>query len=60
MKSDPQAVKESFYPHQDTRVIVHANVDSIRTKNLYLRPLELADAADLYEFRSRKDVADWL
>lgn len=60
MKTDPQVVKESVYPRQDTRVIIPANVNSIRTRNLYLRPLELADAADLYEFRSRQDVADWL
>lgn len=60
MKPDPEAVKASVYPSQETRVIIPASVDSIRTKNLLLRPLELADAADLYEFRSRQDVADWL
>ncbi|KAJ5133714.1 hypothetical protein N7448_001262 [Penicillium atrosanguineum] len=60
MKSDPQAVKDVVYPCQDTHVIVPASVDRIRTKNLYLRPLEIGDAAALYEFRSRQDVADWL
>lgn len=60
MKSDPQAVKASFFPRQDTRVIVPANVESIRTKNLYLRPLAIGDAAALFEFRSRQEVADWL
>lgn len=60
MEPDPQAAKASIYPFQETKVIVPASVDSIRTQNLYLRRLELADAADLYEFRSRQDVADWL
>ncbi|KAJ5190759.1 uncharacterized protein N7498_009744 [Penicillium cinerascens] len=60
MKTDHPIVKERIYPRQDTRVIIPAKVNSIRTRNLYLRPLELADAADLFEFRSRQDVADWL
>ncbi|KAJ5665924.1 uncharacterized protein N7477_008372 [Penicillium maclennaniae] len=60
MKSDPKAVKDSFFPRQETRVIVPAKVDSIRTTNLYLRPLEIGDAAALFEYRSRQDVADWL
>ncbi|KAJ6108248.1 hypothetical protein N7523_009571 [Penicillium sp. IBT 18751x] len=60
MESDPKAVKDSFFPRQETRVIVPAKVDPIRTTNLYLRPLEIGDAAALFEYRSRQDVADWL
>lgn len=50
----------SLYPEQTVRVIVPAAVPAIYTKRLYLRPLVMEDAADLFKFRSRQDVADYL
>ncbi|KAJ5089549.1 hypothetical protein N7532_008233 [Penicillium argentinense] len=61
MKAEPPVVtKGTLYPEQPVRVIIPADVNVIHTKNLRLRPLMLSDAADLFEFRSRQDVADWL
>ncbi|KAJ5168315.1 Acyl-CoA N-acyltransferase [Penicillium canariense] len=60
MTADLQATKASFYPEQTTRVVIPATVEPIRTKNLYLRSLELKDATEMFEFRRRQDVADWL
>jgi hypothetical protein len=60
MTADPQATKASLYPEQATRVIIPATVEPIRTKNLYLRTLDIKDAADIFEFRSKQEVADWL
>lgn len=51
---------ESLYPKQTVWVTIPENAESIYTKRLYLRPLKLADAEDLFEYRSRQDVADWL
>ena len=55
-----QPTKGSLYPEQTTRVIIPAKVPAIHTSRLYLRPLELADATDIFEFRCRQDVADFL
>ncbi|KAJ5595343.1 uncharacterized protein N7459_001551 [Penicillium hispanicum] len=52
--------KGTLFPEQTNRVIVPATADTIRTKRLILRPLALTDAEDIFEHRSRQDVADWL
>lgn len=58
---DPNSSEtKSLYPDQPVRVIVPERAEDIYTQRLYLRPLELADAGDLFEYRSRQDVADWL
>lgn len=41
-------------------MIIPANVSAIKTPRLYLRPVELSDAADIFEYRRRQDVADFL
>ncbi len=60
MTADPQATKASFYPDKPTRVVIPTKVEPIRTKNLYLRTLDVKDAADMFEFRRQQEVADWL
>ncbi|CAI7601851.1 unnamed protein product [Penicillium pancosmium] len=61
MKAAPQVpTKGTLYPEQPVRVVVPPNPDVIETKNLRLRPLRSSDAAHVFEFRSRQDVADWL
>ncbi|KAJ5380308.1 uncharacterized protein N7496_002736 [Penicillium cataractarum] len=60
MTADPQVTKSSLYPKQVTQVIIPATVEPIRTKNLYLRTLDVKDAADIFEFRRMQKVADWL
>jgi hypothetical protein len=50
----------SFYPNQVTTVIVPSNAEPIYTKRLYLRPMTMADAAAIFDFRRRQEVADWL
>lgn len=60
MTADTQTTKGSLYPEQITQVIIPATVEAIRTKNLYLRTLDIKDAADIFEFRRRQEVADWL
>jgi hypothetical protein len=60
MTADTQATKASLYPEQVIQVIIPATVEPIRTKNLYLRTLEIKDAADIFDFRRRQEVADWL
>ncbi|KAJ6089757.1 hypothetical protein N7467_004973 [Penicillium canescens] len=49
-----------FYPDQVTTVIVPSNAEPIYTKRLYLRPITMADAAAIFDFRRRQEVADWL
>lgn len=56
----PPPSKGSLYPEQETRVIIPAKVSAIKTSRLYLRPIELSDAADVFEYRRRQDVADFL
>ncbi|EPS33522.1 hypothetical protein POX_a01482 [Penicillium oxalicum] len=56
----PSVTKSSLYPEQVTRVIIPERLDSVNTQHLYLRRLDKHDAADLFEFRSRQEVADWL
>ncbi|KAJ5631327.1 uncharacterized protein N7484_011427 [Penicillium longicatenatum] len=58
MQSPP--TKGSVYPEQETRVIIPAKVSAIKTQRLYLRPIERSDAADIFEYRRRQDVADFL
>lgn len=61
MKAEPQGItKGPLYPEQPVKAIIPPDLDFIETKNLCLRPLKLSDAADLFEFRSRQDVADYL
>ncbi|KAJ5217366.1 hypothetical protein N7468_010374 [Penicillium chermesinum] len=50
----------SLYPEQTTRVIIPATVSAMYTKRLYLRPVQLSDASDIFEYRSRQDVANYL
>ncbi|KAJ5920721.1 hypothetical protein N7454_009254 [Penicillium verhagenii] len=58
MTSPPLTIG-SLYPEQKTRVIIPAKCPTIKTQRLYLRPLEPSDAADIFEIRSRQDVADF-
>ncbi|KAJ5778031.1 hypothetical protein N7520_001277 [Penicillium odoratum] len=58
MKSPP--AKGSLYPAQKTRVVIPAELFAIETQRLHLRPTELSDAADVFEYRCRQDVADFL
>lgn len=60
MTTDLQATNPSLYPEQVTQVIVPATIEPIRTKNLYLRTLDVKDAVDLFEYRRLQKVADWL
>jgi hypothetical protein len=60
MTADTQATKASLYPEQVTQAIIPAIVEPIRTKNLYLRSLDIKDAPDIFEFRRKQEVADWL
>lgn len=52
--------KGTLYTEQPVRVIVPLEHGIIETKNLHLRPLRANDAAQIFEYRSRQDVADWL
>jgi len=56
----PPLSKGSLYPAQETRVIIPAKVSAIKTPRLYLRPIELSDAAAIFEYRRRQDVANFL
>ncbi|KAJ5935386.1 hypothetical protein N7466_004933 [Penicillium verhagenii] len=60
MSASPPLTIGSLYPEQETRVIIPAKGPTIKTQRLYLRPLEPSDAADIFEIRSRQDVADFL
>lgn len=59
MKPEPSET-ESLYPNQTVWVTIPEHAESIHTQRLYLRPLEFADAGDIFEYRCRQDVADWL
>ncbi|KAJ5086594.1 Acyl-CoA N-acyltransferase [Penicillium alfredii] len=52
--------KESLYLEQATTVIIPANLETLRTQRLVLRPLEMTDAPSIFDYRCRQDVADWL
>ncbi|KAJ5183692.1 hypothetical protein N7492_001308 [Penicillium capsulatum] len=51
---------ESLYPDQTIRVSIPERGEGIQTRRLYLRPLEITDAGDIFEYRSQQDVANWL
>ncbi|KAJ5762342.1 uncharacterized protein N7511_005724 [Penicillium nucicola] len=50
----------SLYPDQVTTVIVPDHAEPIHTQRLHLRPITMTDAAAIFEFRRRQEVADWL
>lgn len=50
----------SFYPEQVTTVMVPETAEPMYTKRLYLRPITMADAPAIFDFRRRQEVADWL
>ncbi|KAF7713696.1 Uncharacterized protein PECH_000629 [Penicillium ucsense] len=60
VQEDPPSVKSSLYPEQVIRVVIPESPGAIHTERLYMRKLHEHDAADIFEFRSRQEVADWL
>lgn len=52
--------KGALYTEQPVTVIVPLEPGTIETENLHLRPLRVSDAAQIFEYRSRQEVADWL
>lgn len=60
MKSNPLPNIGALFPEQPVRVTLPVRAEDIHTERLYLRPLDLADAAAIFEYRSRQDVAEWL
>ena len=60
MTSPTPTNRSTLYPDQEPRAIVPDRTPTIQTERLTLRPIQLSDAPDLFEFRSRQDVADFL
>lgn len=60
MNSSPLSNIGALFPEQRVQVILPPRAEDIHTERLYLRPLEVADAAAIFEYRSRQDVAEWL